>query len=96
MINKKISIYGSFSHFQGKTEEEEIKLLSASNFLKFLVERNTLKDNLRFQLTNISGKNPRIKDQKVYDFPITRLGKKKKTKYGAANWNCSYSCSTKL
>ena len=73
-----MSIYGSFSHFQGKTEEEEIKLLSASNFLKFLVEKNTLKDKLKFQLTNTSGKNPKTKGQKIYDFSITRLGKKRK------------------
>ena len=44
-INKKVSIYGSFSHFQGKTAEKEIKLLDASTFLKFSVEKNTLKKN---------------------------------------------------
>ena len=38
-INKKISIYGSFSHFQGKTAEDQIKLLGASNFLKFFIEK---------------------------------------------------------
>ena len=37
-------------------------------------KKNTIKDELRFQLT----KNPEIKDQKVYDFSITRLGKKRK------------------
>ena len=40
-INEKLSIYGSFSHFQGKTEEEEIRPLSAGNLLKFLVDKNT-------------------------------------------------------
>ena len=78
VINKKLSIYGSFSHFQGKTEEEEIRLLSAGNFLKFLVEKNTLKDELKFQLTNISVKTPKVKDQKIYNFLITHLGKRKK------------------
>ena len=34
-LNKKISIYGSFSYSQGKTEEKQIRLLSAGNFLKF-------------------------------------------------------------
>ena len=63
-LNKKISIYGSFSYFQGKTEEEQIRLLSAGNFLKFSVNKNTLKDELKFQLTNISGKNPKAKDKK--------------------------------
>ena len=63
-INKTISIYGSFSHFQGKTAEDETKLLDASNFLNFLIEKNTLKKELKFQLTNISGKNPQDKRQK--------------------------------
>ena len=39
--NKAISIYGSFSHFQGKTAEDEIQLLDASNFLKFLIKKKT-------------------------------------------------------
>ena len=40
-INKTISIYGSFSHFQGKTAEDGIQLLDASNFLKFLIKKKT-------------------------------------------------------
>ena len=63
-LNKKCSIYGSFSYFQCKTEEEQIRLLIAGNFLKFSVNKNTLKDELKFQLTNISGKNPKTKDKK--------------------------------
>ena len=47
-LNKKISIYGSISYFQDKTEEEELRLLSADNFLKFSVNKNTLKDELKF------------------------------------------------
>ena len=57
-LNEKISIYGSFSYFQGKTGEEQIRLLSAGNFLKFSVNKNSLKEELKFQLTNISRKNP--------------------------------------
>ena len=38
-IKKTISIHGSLSHFQGKTAETEIKLLDASNFLKFFIEK---------------------------------------------------------
>ena len=32
-------------------------LVDAGNVLKFLVEKNTLRDELKFQLTNISGNN---------------------------------------
>ena len=67
-LNKKCSIYGSFSYFQCKTEEEQIRLLIAGNFLKFSVNKNTLKDELKFQLTNISGKNPKTKDKKYTIF----------------------------
>ena len=63
-INKKMSIYGSFSYFQSRTAEEKIRLLSAGNFLKFSVDKNTLKNELKFQLTNISGDNPKTKDKK--------------------------------
>ena len=67
-LNKKNSIHGSLSYFQGKTEEEQIILLSAGNFLKFLVKKNTLKDKLKFQLTNISGKKPKTKDKRYTIF----------------------------
>ena len=77
-INKTLSIYGSFSHFSGKITEKEIKLLDASNFLKFFIEKKVLKKDLKFQLTYISGKNPKIKDNKIHNFSITRLGKKRK------------------
>ena len=73
-INKTMSIYGSFSHFFGKTTEKEIKLLDASNFLKFFIERKVLKKDLKFQLAYISGKNPEIKDNKIHNFSITQLG----------------------
>ena len=57
-----------FSYFQGKTGKEHIRLLSAGNFLKFSVIKNTLKDELKFRLTNISGKNPKTKDKKYTIF----------------------------
>ena len=44
----------------------------------FLSKKNTLKKELKFQLTNISGKNPKTKDNKIYNSLITRLGEKRK------------------
>ena len=67
-LNKKISIYGWFSYFQDKTEEEQTRLLSAGSFLKFSVNKNTLKDELKVQLTNVGGKNPKTKDKKYTIF----------------------------
>ena len=43
--------------------------------LKFLVEKDTIRN---FQLTNISGNIPKIKDSKIYNFSLTRLGRKRK------------------
>ena len=84
-INKTLSIFGSFSHFSGKTTEKQIQLLDASNFLKFFVEKQALKRDLKFQLTYINRENPKIKHNKIYNFSITRLGKKKKIGYVATN-----------
>ena len=77
-INKILSIYGSFSYFSGKLAEKEIKLLDVSNILKFYMERRALKKGLKFQLAHINGDNPKIKDRKIHNFSITRLGKKRK------------------
>ena len=47
-------------------------------FWKFFLKKNTLKKELKFQLTNIGRKNPKVKDSKIYDFSVIRLGKKRK------------------
>ena len=86
-INKTLSLYGSFSCFSDKTAKDELKLLDSSNVLKFLVEKRSLKDNLKFKLAHIEGRNPKIKDKKIYDLLITRLGKKKKKKFGGTHRN---------
>ena len=33
---------------------------------------------MKFQLTNISGKNPKTKDKKIYNFSMMRLDRKRK------------------
>ena len=77
-INKKLSLYGSFSYFSGKTAKEELKLLDVSNFIKLYIEKRSLKINLKFQLAHIDGRNPKKKDKKIHNFSITRLGRKRK------------------
>ena len=47
--------------------------------MKFLVEKRSLKGNLKFKLAHIEGRNSKKKDKKIYDLLITRLGKRKKT-----------------
>ena len=47
VLNKTVSIYGSFSYFKGKTPNESLTLIDAGNYLKYLVEKNTLRDELK-------------------------------------------------
>ena len=75
-LNKPVSLYGSFSYFKVKNEKDNLILLGVGNILKFLVEKNTRKNALQFQLTNISGNIPKLKDKKIHNFSITRFGGK--------------------
>ena len=42
------------------------------------MKKDTLKDSLSFQLTNVSGKIPQLRDSKIYNFSLSRIEKKKK------------------
>ena len=53
-------------------------MLDVSNFLKFHIEIRSLKKSSKFQLTDIDGENPKIKDKEIHNFSIRRLGKKRK------------------
>ena len=78
-INKQLSLYGSFSYFSGKTSVSNLKLISSSDFLKFLIEKKSLKDNLKLQLAYVDGSEVKTSDKKIYDFSITKLGKRRKS-----------------
>ena len=73
-----MSLYSSFSYFSGKTTATNLKLLNSSDFLKFFIEKNVLKDNIRLQLAYVDGSEVKTSDKKIYDFSITKLGKSKK------------------
>ena len=77
-LNKTVQLYGSISYFKVKTEKGNLMLLNARNFLKSLIEKTTLKNELRLQLTKISGNTPKLKDKKIHNFSIIRFGKKRK------------------
>ena len=42
------------------------------------MDKNKDKNSLRFQLTYIGGKISKLKDKKVHNFPLTRIGQKRK------------------
>ena len=77
-INKQLSLYGSFSYFSAKTSATNLKLITSSEFLKFLIEKRSLKDNLKLQIAHVNGSEAKTSDKKIHDFSITRLGKRKK------------------
>ena len=77
-LNKQIVFYGSFSYFSGKTAVENLTLLSTNNFLKFLIEKKSLKANLKFQLKHINGSEVKTINKKCHHLSITKLVKRKK------------------
>ena len=46
VVSKQLSLYGSFSYFSGKTAAINVKLLTSSVFLKFLIEKKPLKKKI--------------------------------------------------
>ena len=77
-INMYLNLYGSFSYFSGKTRSSNLKLLSSSNFLKFLVEKNSQVSNLKFQLAQINGSDIKTTNNKIHHLSIIKIGKKRK------------------
>ena len=54
--------------------------MSSQNQQKFFVGKTTEKDSLSLQITEASGKEIQITDNKVHNFQITKIGKKRKQK----------------
>ena len=77
-LNKKILLYGSISYFDKKTENEIFKIIAPEKFVKFYIEKGATKNSLSFQLESISGKLPKLKDNNIYNFSLTKIGEKKK------------------
>ena len=61
-----------------KTENEIFQIISLENYLKFTAEKDTVKNDLDFKLTNNSKKFPKIRDKEIYKFSITQVGSKRK------------------
>ena len=74
-------MYGSFSYFSGKTAQLNLKLLNFNNFLKFFIEKNSQKSDLKLQIAEVDGSEVKTSDKKINHLSTTKLGKKKKEKY---------------
>ena len=55
-----------------------LELINATDSLKFLVEKKSLKDNLKLQVAHVNGSDVKTYDKKIHDFSITKLGKRTK------------------
>ena len=54
------------------------KIISPEKLLKCFVSKDTNKHSLSCQPTNISGELPALKDKKIHNFSLTRIGRKTK------------------
>ena len=61
-----------------KTSAANLKLLSSNNFLEFLIDKKSLKNNLKLLLAHINGSEVKTSDKKIHDFAITKLVKRRK------------------
>ena len=54
-----------------KGENEIFQIISSKNSLKLFVLKDTIKNRLAFQLTNINRTLPKINNGKIHDFSLT-------------------------
>ena len=73
-----MSLYASFSYFSETTAATTLKLLTSSDFLKFLIEKKSLKKKLKLQLAHIDGSEIKTSDKKIHHFSKIKLGKRRK------------------
>ena len=63
-----------------KIKKGIIKIINPEEF-KFCLKKDTLKDSLSLQLTNVSRKIPQLRESKIHNFSLSKIGKKDKDKY---------------
>ena len=59
-------------------ENEVFKIVSPE---EFYVDKDVTRSSLSFQLTNVNGDIPKLKDSKIYSFSMTRIGEKEKGRW---------------
>ena len=55
-----------------------LELVNATDSLKFLVKKKSLKDNLKLQVAHADGSEVKTNDKKIHDLSITKLGNRRK------------------
>ena len=65
------------SNFSEKKEKKS-KIISATNQKRFFIEKSTEKTELLVQIAKVSGQKIETTDQKIHNFQLTKIGKKRK------------------
>ena len=78
-----ISFYQSIAQyvsFLRKKKEKKSKIISATNQKRFFIEKLTEKSELSVQTAKVSRQKTETTDQKIHNFQLTKIGKKRKAR----------------
>ena len=76
-LNKFLPIYCSVSNFSEKKKGKKSKIILATSQKRFLIEKSTGKSELSVQIAKVSGQKIETTDQKIHNFQVTKIGKKR-------------------
>ena len=73
------------SNFFGKKEKKS-KIISATNRKRFFIKKLTEESELSVQIAKVSGQKIETTDQKIHNFQLTKIGKKRKPRMTTINF----------
>ena len=78
-LQAEFSIYGLINFSGKKDKEKKLKIISPKDYLKFEIERDVYKNQLKIELNKVHSKKTfSITDNNVFNFGILRTGKRRK------------------
>ena len=83
-LNKFLPIYCSVTNFPKKKEKNEI--VSSQINRNFSSQKQLKKNSLLLQITKVSRKEIQTTENKVHNFHITKIGKKRKQKMNVVDF----------
>ena len=80
-LQEEFNIYGLINFSSKIGKEKKLKIISPKNYLKFEIERNVYKNQLKLELNKVHTKKTfSITDNNVFNFGILCTEKKKKNR----------------
>ena len=78
-LQAEFTIYGLINFSGKKDKEKKLKMISPKNYLKFEIERDVYKNQLKIELNKVHSKKTfSITDNNVFNFGILRTDKRRK------------------